>query len=636
MCTLGLATSFKSKPTRSPPLKPTKFYDMQSSQSSIKNFRQKCSDVIRTFIADHWLANVRAKDIPGEAFAGLSGAAVVLPQGIAFAAIAGLPPEYGLYAAIVPTIVAAFFGSSMLMITGPTTAISAVVLSVLSQTHTIGSPAFIQMAVVLSLMVGLIQIFLSIFQAGRLAKFVSHSVMVGFTMAAALLIFTSQLGPIFGVSGFSGGSTLERLVHGWPSLLSFRIETASVAGATFLIALGVSNTVPRWPVFLIALSGGTLVALVFQTLGFTFNTIGILQSVLPRPSLPSLTFAEYIELLEGALTIALVGLLEALAIGKAFAAKTNTPFSANKETFGQGLANVAGGLFQAYPTSGSFTRTGVNYASGAKTPLAAMLSGMFLLPVIFLCAPLLNYVPDAALAGLIMYVAVRLVDIGELKRIAKSGKTEPLTVFITFASGAVLHLETALLIGVAFSVGSFLLRTSKTRLRVEAPDQMQVGREFRDVEDFGHPECPQVLFVRIDGPLYFGTADSLNREFMAMSQSRPEQSKIVVNLKGTGDIDAEGIASVRREIRRRANSGGCAYVVARSVSMVKRLEKLGLFSEIENGFLFENKNHAIREIIPTVDKTICACCKLNVFKECQANKMSYNATDKLVDPVSTE
>jgi len=552
-----------------------------------------------------------------DALAGLVGATVVLPQGIAFAAIAGLPPEYGLFSAMVPTIIAAVFGSSTIMVSGPTTAISVVVFSVLSESYESGTAEFVQMAILLSLMVGLIQILFSAFKAGRLAKFVSHSVMIGFTIAAALLIISSQLGAALGIKTSSGGTVVDRIWFACLEITTLDFNTSLVAGVTFFAAVFFGCFVPRLPGFLIALAIGTLVSTIFTWQGIGFETVGVIGTIAPSFQPPSIGLDQVESLSKGALTIALIGLLEALAIGRAFSNKTNSPFSANKEAFGQGLSNFVGSFFQAYPTSGSFTRTGVNYVSGGQTFVAAIFSAIFLLPLLIFFAPLFAIVPKSALAGLILYVAVRLIDLEEVKSIAKRGKTDILTIIVTGVSGMVLHLETALLIGVAFSVSAFLLRTSKTRLRIEAPDSLQVGREFRDVEDFGQPECPQVLFVRVDGPLYFGTAENLQRELAKLAFDRPKQKRLVINLKGTGDIDAEGVGSIISAIRHRKLSGGRTYIVARSLTMVTRIEKLGLAEVLVDGDIFENKNHAIRAITPFLDTSICATCDARIFRECK-------------------
>lgn len=566
-----------------------------------------------------WKDRVTGENLRSDAFAGLTNAALVLPQGVAFAAIAGLPPEMGLYCAMVPTIMAALFGSSMVMVSGPTTAISAIVFSALSANFEPGTAQYISAAILLTFLVGVIQLGLGLARAGKLAGFVSHSVMLGFTMAAAVLIFVSQMGDAFGLSLERGGSVFERLARVFEHRAEFNITAATVAAATFGCAFVLSVTARRLPGFLLALVFGTLVAQVIPG-GSEIRTIGSIDAILPSLTVPQMQLHDILALFEGAVAVAIIGLLEALAIGRSFAPRTGTRFVANQEVVGQGLSNVVGSFFGAYASSGSFTRSGVNYESGARTPLAAVFSGVALVITLFLVAPLIKYVPISAMAGLIFLVAIRLIQVSEVRHILQTSRTEVVILAATFFTGVLIELELALLLGVLLSFGSFVYRTAKPTLQIEGPDPMLAGRIFRDAEEFGLPECPQLLITRFDGPMYFGSAEYLEAEFDRLRLERPEQKHIIVNLKGTGDIDLAGVDALITEYKLRERKGGSLNVIARSIKLIARLEHLGLIRTIHGNHLFENKHDAIGLLVPKLDLDICAACPNPIFAECARNR----------------
>lgn len=571
----------------------------------------------QVFPAISWMRTLRPAHVRADLSAGLTNAAMVLPQGVAFAAIAGLPPEYGLYTAMVPTILAALFGSSMIMVSGPATAISAVVLSTLSGVHEIGSPDYIAAAMMLALMVGVFQLLLGIMQAGKLASFVSHSVMLGFTLAAAVLIFVSQIKDVIGVEIERGGSVFERIARlievgdqaDWQSL--------SIAAVTFAVAFGLGQVTKRLPVFLIALVAGSVLANLMQA---NVRMVGEIDAILPTPIIPWSGSHDLIALTEGAFVLAVIGLLEALAIGRSFAPQSGHKFVANQEVIGQGLSNFIGAFFQAYPSSGSFTRTGVNHAAGGQTPLAAVFAALFLIAIMALVAPLIPFVPIPAMAGLIVLVAIRLINFKEIRHIRTRSRTEALILAVTFLTGILIKLELALLFGVLLSFGTFVYRTARPVMQIEAPDTMLPGRIFRDAEEFGLPECPQLMITRFDGPMYFGSAEYLEAEFERLRLERPDQKHIIVNLKGTGDIDLAGVDALISEHELRGKMGGGLYVIARSIRLMARLEQLGLIRRIHGNHMFENKHEAIGLLVPRLDLSICANCPMPIFGECARNK----------------
>ena len=564
-----------------------------------------------------WRDRVTPSNVRDDFFAGITNAAVVLPQGVAFAAIAGLPPEYGLYTAMITPVVAALFGSSYVMISGPTTAISAVVFAALSPLYAPESGAFIMAALVLTLMAGVIQLCIGLAKLGRLAAFVSNSVMIGFTAAAAILIGVSQLAGALGVVTERGGSVLERL-HSVALAAADGVDWRAIviAAVTIAATLLVPRLHKKLPAFLIALVLGTLTSFVVGTEGL--RTVGVLPSVLPSfsPVLPTVEQAGI--LAESAIAIALIGLLEAVAIGRAFASRTDAPFSANQEIIGQGLSNIAGSMFQAYPGSGSFTRSGLNYESGAKTPLSAVFASLGLVAILFAIAPLVQYIPIAAMSGLIIMVAVRLVNIANISHIVKSGKSEATILIVTFLIGVMIELELSIFIGVMLALGNFVKRTMNPKFAVAAPDPNTDRRTFRNAEVHHLPECPQMMMGRFDGPLYFGSSEMLEIDFRRVASSRSQQKVMLVDLKGVGEIDIHGVDCLIREARRRQSIGGDLYVIVRAAHSVKRLRRLGLNAELGDDHVLPDKQVAVRTVVPKLDQSICATCDKRIFSECPA------------------
>ena len=563
-----------------------------------------------------WLSAVTQASLKADAFAGLTGAAIVLPQAVAFAAIAGLPPEYGLYTAMVPPVIAGLFGSCMVMVSGPTTAISAVVFSALAGMAEPGSPEFVQRAILLALLVGVIQLALALMRAGRLAGFVSHSVMVGFTAAAALLIAVSQLGPAIGLPPVQAHGILDRALGVAGRLHLFDPAAGIAAAVTLLSVILFRLYLPRWPGFLIAIILGTLSTQAMGDMAANLTYVGALPSAYPVFGLPGLGGTDLAGLMEAAFAIALIGLLEAIAIGRSLSHRTRQDFSANREVLGQGLSNLVGGLFHCYPSSGSFTRSGVNLESGASTPFSAIFAALFLVAMVALFRPFVGLVPIASIAGLILYVAFRLPDFGVIWHIIRSSRTETGIAAITFLVGLAVNLEFAIYIGTFSSLAVFLGRSANPDLAVGAPDPSARQRKIRNARLFNLPECPATLIVRLDGPLFFGSVDALNAKFRQLARRHPEQVNLILILQGVGEVDLPGVELIETEVDRRRAAGGDVFVVVHYPPLAKKLRRFGLFRICGEDRVFDNKGAAIAAAVANVPDDRCAKCRTRVFAEC--------------------
>jgi SulP family sulfate permease len=403
-----------------------------------------------------WLPELREPGaVRADALAGITGAIVVLPQGVAFATVAGMPPEYGLYGAMVPCVVAALFGSSRLMVTGPATALSLTTLALIAPLATPGSPNYIALVLTLTLLVGALQLALGLARAGRLIDFVPHSVIVGFTAGAAILIINSQIGPFLGLDLPRGISVIDNVraaLAQWPNI----VLSAPLVGMLTIAAVLAWQPLNRWiPAMLAGVVIGAAAAwLIAQYVPQWpgLPTVQALPGALPPLSMPDLSLDTMRMLFGATMVMTLLALTEAVAIARALATKYGDKLDGNQEFIGQGLANVAGSFFSAYPSSGSFNRSGVNVVSGARTPFAAICAALFLVAILFFVAPLARYLPFAVIAALLFLVAWGLIDRREIVRIWQEERDQRWPLLMTFVATITLSLEWAIVLGITVAL----------------------------------------------------------------------------------------------------------------------------------------------------------------------------------------
>jgi len=391
--------------------------------------------------------------IRADVLAGLTGAIVVLPQGIAFALLAGMPPHYGLYAAMVPCLIAALFGSSRLMVTGPANAISLTTMALIAPLALPESTQYVALVLTLSFLVGVIQLALGFSGIGRWVEKVPHSVIVGFTAGAAVLIINSQVGTLLGINIPRGTDVMDTLKAIATLGLNGDIQWQSITLVIITLSIiRLWRPLNRYvPSMLIAVIIGAIAAILIE-LAFPlmnqFKRVSDIPGAFPPLSMPDLSPSTLQQLFAATLIMTLLASTEAMAIARAIALKTKDTFNANQEFIGQGLANVAGSFFSAYPSSGSFNRTGVNLASGAKTPLAALCAAVFLIIILAFVSPLAKHIPYVVIASLLLLVAWKLIDLKQIRHEFRMGKKEWVPMVITAIGTVTIALEWAILIGI--------------------------------------------------------------------------------------------------------------------------------------------------------------------------------------------
>ncbi len=390
-----------------------------------------------------------------DALAGLTGAVVVLPQAVAFATLAGVPAQYGLYAAMLPCIVAALFGASRLMVTGPANAISLTTMALVAPLAAVGSPEYVKLVLTLALLVGVMQLLLGLARVGAVVEKVPHSVVVGFTAGAALLIAASQLGTALGIELPRGQSVLatgQALIARWQEFN----PVALIAMLVTVLLTIIARPLSRWvPAMLVAVVGGSVGAwLLAQAMPQwpALATVPALPGALPPLSWPDLRIDTVRSLFGATLVMTLLALTEASAIARAMARRHGDTLDGNQEFIGQGLANIVGAFFSSMPTSGSFNRSGVNAEAGARTPLAAVCASLFLVVILVFVSPLAKWLPLAVVSALLLVVAWGLFDVREMRRLWRDEPVQRAGLLVTLIATVTLSLEWAILLGLTASL----------------------------------------------------------------------------------------------------------------------------------------------------------------------------------------
>jgi SulP family sulfate permease len=562
-----------------------------------------------------WMRNYRGHHLRGDLIAGLTVAVVAVPQSMAYALIAGIPVQYGLYASIVPTIVGCLWGSSAHLITGPTTAVSLVVFTSLVELAGPGSPHYIELCFLLALIVGIIQIGMGLARLGVFLNFVSHSVILGFSAGAAVLIGFKQVPNFLGLRLEKGGAFLSSLVDLLAHLGETHVVTFLLGLLTVAVIVTLKRLRPVWPGTLIAMVvAGALVA------GFDLDAqgvavVGAIPRSLPPFHLPVVGWGEHFgRLVPGALAIAILGLVEAASIAKAIAGQTHQRINLNQEFLGQGIANVAAGLFSGYPGSGSFTRSAVNFSSGGKTPVSGIISGVSVAVTVLLAAPFAASLPVAALAGVLLVIAVEMIKVADIKRTVRSTRNDAAVLVITFLSTLFLSIEFAVYVGVLLSIGLHLKTTSHPRIYSTVPDLISgkmvpvtLGRR-----------CCQMDILRIEGSIFFGSSAFVLEDLQRRLKSQRNASCLLVRMHQVNNFDATGVHVFEEILSELKERGGGFYFSGVNARVFQVFKNSGLLREIGESHIRSSTRSAIREAMrESFCPSICAACEFAVFHECK-------------------
>lgn len=556
--------------------------------------------------------------------AGVTVAAISLPQAMAYALIAGVDPRFGLYSAIVVTFVASLFGSSSHLINGPTNAISLVVFSALAFFNPDARLQAYQAMFLLGIMIGVIQILIAVFKLGDLTRYISESVVIGFMAGAGSLVALSQLGNLMGLRDRGTGDqhVLYRiwltLTAGTPNWRALALGLTTIVLVVALRWLSRRFNLPQFDM-LTALVAAAVVAAFFgwshpDAAGKTIvSVVGNVPRSLPAFHIPDIKLGWIRQLSGSALAIAFLGLLEALAIAKSISQTTRQPLDYNRQCLAEGLANLTGGFFQSLPGSGSLTRSAINFQSGAASRFSGVIAAATVASCVLAFAPLARFVPKPALAGLLMVTAARLVDWKRLAYALRASRYDAILVLITALSAVFISVEFSILIGVALSILMFIPRAALLRWTELTVSEDRVLRE-RLPDD---PPCSALLLYDLEGELFFGAVPELERCFEEVRRrtARDGISFVVLRLKRTRNPDMVALELFEHFLRTMDSQGITVLLcgvrpdfakVLRNLRFEEWLPKDRIFPEgLE---LYSSTLRAVRHAYELIEENDCPHC----------------------------
>lgn len=549
----------------------------------------------RLFPILEWLPEYNQSKFYGDLSAGLTVGVMLIPQGMAYAMIAGLPPIFGLYAAFIPQLVYALMGTSGKLGVGPVAMDSLLVASGLGALSLSGIDQYIQMAVFLALFMGGIQVFMGLLKMGFLVNFLSKPVISGFTSAAAIIIGLSQLKHLLGTEIAHSNQLQHLLYNAFLTLDEIHFGTLFIGIGGILGMLFLNKISPKIPAALVITILGILVVWGFGMEQTGVKIVSNIPSGLPELKLPS----EYVlsninELFPIALTLSLVAFMEAISVAKAVEDEhSNLSLRPNQELIALGFANIVGSLFQSYPTTGGFSRTAVNNQIGASTPMSLIISAAIVGATLFFLTPLFYYLPNAVLAAIIMVAVVGLIDLKYPKRLWNYRKDEFGLLAFTFLVTLTVGITQGILFGILLSLLLMVYRTAQPHYAVLG--NIKGSKYYRNINRFKEDvnEDLKVLIFRFDAQLYFGNKDFFKSELSTQIESKKEYLKsIIINAESINYIDSSGVFMLDKFIEKLQNQGYGVYIAGAIGPVRDIIKNSGLEERIGSNFLFENTYEA--------------------------------------------
>lgn len=534
------------------------------------------------------LRRYTADDLRHDVLAGLSVAAVAVPQAMAYAMIVGLPPEIGLYTAIVMTAVGALFDSSRQLINGPTNAIS---IALLSAVGSIPDPnARLQAAILMAFLIGVIQLGISLLRLGDLTRYISHSVIVGFTAGASLLLVFDQMKNLLGQAAV-GDPHDYFLLRVYSSLMdggdihtpTLWVGLASIAAVLLLGVLKRRLNMPLIPEFLLVVGGMAALSAMFDFAGMGVKVVGAIPASLPHLALPHLDYALMQELATPALAVALLGLLEAISMAKGIAAVTRQKLDLNQQCLSEGVANLAGSFFSCLPGSGSLTRSAINQQAGARTQWAGVVSAIAVAAIMMIFARYAAYIPRPTLAGLLMLTAARMVNLHDLRFHLRVTHFDAVIVAATAISAFAISIEFCVLIGTFLSFMLAVPRAGNLQMTEFVPGEGGIVHE-RFPNDV---PCPYIHIYGFEGEFFFAAGTSLDRHMDRIEDQLGPQTRVVVlRMKRARNPDAVGVAHLEHLCERLTSRGVRVLLCGVRPRMHQVLESSGLAEKIGSDNIF--------------------------------------------------
>jgi len=473
---------------------------------------------------------------------------MLIPQAMAYAILAGLPPVYGLYASIVPLIAYALLGTSRHLAVGPVALVSLLVFSGMSGLAEPGSDRYIQLAIITALGAGLIQLAMGLMRMGFLINFLSRPVLSGFTSAAALIIAVSQIPNLTGLEIPSTAPVHEFLLLFFRQISETHLPTLLIGTLSIASIIGLRFWWPRFPGPLIVVAAGILITALFRLNHYGLTIVGDIPGGLPAFAIPAVSPADIRQLIPLMLVITIVSFVESVAVAQAIARRHSYRIDSNQELIALGVSKLAGSLFQSYPTTGGFSRSAVNDLTGGHTGMASIITALIIVLTLFILTPLFYYLPVAVLAAIILVAIVSLFDLREMINLWRTDRKDLSMLMVTFISTLILGIQEGIAVGVTLSVVTVIYSSSK-------PHAAELGRlgettTFRNVERY--PEAvtdKNILIFRFDSPLYFASAGQFSLQLTELIKAKGDDLELVIlDASSIIEVDSTGVHTLRELI----------------------------------------------------------------------------------------
>ena len=492
-----------------------------------------------------WLPNYKKKNLSGDLSAGITVGVMLIPQGMAYAMLAGLKPIYGLYAATVPLILYAIFGTSRQLAVGPVAVVSLLIASGVGAFAEIGSDSFLGMAILLSLMIGVFQLIMGVFKVGFIVNFLSHPVLSGFISAAAVYIAFSQMKHVLGISIPRGKvhETAYNIYLKFGEINKYTLAVGLGGIVTIIVLKKINKRIP-FPLVVVLLGMGVGYALGLDAMPYNVSIVGDVPDGLPSFTVPTVTYEAVTSLLPIALTIALIGFTESIAVAKSIQKKhKNYEIDASQELLALGIANIGASFFQAFPTMGGFARSAVNDQSGAKTNLAGIISATVVILTLLFLTPYFYYLPNAILASIIIVAVFGLIDFKEAKHLWKTDRRDFAMFIITAIATLTLGVEQGIMVGVGVSIVGLILRVSYPHMAELGLDEQ--SRKYLNVERFEHINpADEILIVRLDAQLFFANTRYFLDKLKSLEEKRGDIKAVIIDASGVNGMDSSAVHAI--------------------------------------------------------------------------------------------
>lgn len=564
------------------------------------------------------LRSYRRADLRGDTLAALVTTTLAVPQGMAYAMLAGLPPQYGIYASIVPALAYAWIGSSSRLAVGPVALICLIVATGLEPLATPMTAPYIGLAVLMSLMVGVGLLVLGLLRAGFLVNFLGHPAIVGFTAAAAVLTAMSQVRGVTGIPPAALAGEPISAENPWPVLrhLNDLQPVALGIGASALVLLLVLRRIaPRVPGALVVCALGGLVAWVMKMPALQLPVVGEIPRALPVLAFPSIDLDVIDSLSGAAASVIVLGYGTSIAVAKSIASKHRERIDPNRELLALGASNLVGAFASCFPVSGSLGRSQVMARSGARTQMAGLLGGVFVLVAVLGAAPALGWLPIPVLAAIIIDAAMQLVDVKEAREVFRTRRSDGATLVLTFAATLGIGLVAGLAAGLVAALLLFAVRSA-------SPHSAELGRipgtmVYRNVLRHDVEVCPQAGILRVDAPLYYANARFLEDRIDKMFAERPDMQMLVLDCSGVGDLDATAVQSLRHIIEGLRSRGNDLHLVGAIGPVRDMLARSSVAALLGPGNIHRTILEAAPVLMQRISREHCRSrCRVSAFPDC--------------------